>query len=1174
MASRTETATAQVLIDSTEAAWELENLKKKSKELKVEMDKAFKAGDKEGWMKAKKQFDEIEGSMKKVKNTGIDITRVMKNLNGTNLKDLLQAEKQINNELKGMTRGTAEYVAKSKQLQLVTAEVRKAKTEMTGLNAQSSGGFFGKLAGGFNKYFGVITAAIASFTGVAFSVKKAVDAFNEFEQSVANLSALTGLTGDDLKFLSDRAKELSVGMTESGVRITNSATDIVEGFKLMGSARPELLENKDALAQVTESALVLSAAAGIDMQSAVLAVAASMNQFNLKAEDSNTIINALAAGSLKGSAEVGDLTEAFSTVGTVAHYSNLTMEETVGVLETLAEKQLKGVEAGTQLKTSLIAMKAAGLGYQSGIFNMRDALVELKARMDAAAPGFERDSKLIEVFGKRNITVGTILTNSIDRFDYFAEAVKGSNTAIEQANVNTDTNAAKLAQAKNRAHEVAIELGEKLSPVMTALTGYGTKLLKVISAMIEGFIKYKGIIIPIVAAIAAYTAISYASIIADKIKVLWTDKIIKSLKALYVTMRANPWAALGAAIVGAISYLMLYDKGLSSLEETQKSINKAYGEAAAKTGEQKTTIEALVSIIQSENVSLENKKRALKALNDISPEYLGNLTLEQVKTGNAKAAIDSYLVSLDKKMKQEALLDLMKSKRSRLEDIMVTRGDEQELSLWETFQSKVFGVFKGAEAQKEIEDFYKLSKNLKEFNDLSTSLDKLGEEYKKLISDNPDLVIPLVADPNAGKGENNTENEAEKQKKAADDKLKKIQEITRKYNQQFFEDKLSENEKENELIKQKYDKELESVGINEQNIAVIKAKGWANINETEKAMWAAYDANREAMHAEIEAKEKEHQDKLEQAKLAAQEEIWQATLDGEEAEMVSAMQKYDKLFQLAYENGVDTTQLRELMDKEMALIHQKYLDQEVAKTQEAEKKKQDLRKTYLGAYIDIQNTLSGFVSSMKEDELADAEGNEKKQKAIKKKYADVEMAINISKILSETALAIMGAYTAYASIPGGRIISAVMAGVLGGVGIAQVGLAIKERNRIKSMAVGGPTGDGFGVPDETGFKVAGKVHQDEYVIPAWLRKNPQVAAYENIIEAMRVNRTGYAAGGAASSTNTVTPPQIVTMTDPQLLAVMMEVSKKLDNPTRAKVVYSDFENMGAKVADAKSNFES
>lgn len=1202
--------TASVYINDEQAKQALENLERKAKDLRKAMTEAGKLNDLSGYNKLKKELSDVEKEMKQIKKETFDVQKVLKNLNGTNLRDLQRAQMQITAELKKMERGTAEYVAKSKQLQLVTAEVRKAKTEMTGLNAQSSGGFFGKLAGGFNKYFGVITAAIASFTGVAFSIKKAVDAFNEFEQSVANLSALTGLTGDDLKFLSDRAKELSVGMTESGVRITNSATDIVEGFKLMGSARPELLENKDALAKVTEAALVLSAAAGIDMQSAVTATAASMNQFNLTAEDSNMIINSLAAGSLKGSSEIADLTESFKNVGTVAYYSNLTMEDTVAVLETLAEKQLKGEEAGTQLKTSLIAMKAAGLGYQSGVFNMRDALVELKAKMDAAAPGFERDSKLIEVFGKRNITVGTILTNNIERFDYFSQAVRGTNTAIEQANVNTNTNAAKLAQAKNRAHEVAIELGEKLAPAMTAFTGFGTKLLKVIAAVVDVFIKYKAVLIPVAAAIAAYTIVITTVTIAKKAYAFAVKMATAETKIFNQTLKSNIFGLIAAGIAAAVAAILEFvsaQRTLTQYEEKLQTIRKDALEASKQnilqTKQQQIEAKALFSSLKNENTQQSDKLVIIDKINKmLKNEHIPMLINEKTSVNDITKAekllnasmldnmkLRANQIQLEAKMKlgSEALLSADRAENERMIAALVAKSVASEEKLdgirktVRDYQSDIFGesntkgfvqawsdILQDAVAAGDIEmsDYLdeipiKLAKKRDEFK---KTAEDYGKQAEKFIVKTPP--IEEIVPPGSGNGSGD-----DKSIKDAEDKLKAIQAITAKYNQQFFNDALIESEKEVQLVKDKYDKEINDVGITEKVIADIKAKGWGNLNDTEKAMWAAYDANREAMHAEVEAKEKEHQDKLEQAKLAAQEEIYLATLDGEEAEMVSAMQKYDKLFELAYQNGVDTTKLKETMDKEMGLIHKKYLDEEVAKTKDAEEKKKALRRKYLEAAVDITTTLSNFVSSMKEDELADAEGNEKKQKEIKKKYADLEMGITIGKIIAQTALAAMTAYASYSSMPAVAIVMAAAAAAAGGLEIA---LAIKERNRIKSLAEGGDTGPGYDYTDHTGQRVAGVVHQNEYVIPTWLRKNPQVAAYENIIEAMRVSRTGYAAGGAATSTNTVSQPQIITMTDPQLLAVMMEVSKKLDNPTRAKVVYSDFENMEAKVSDARSNFGS
>jgi hypothetical protein len=51
--------------------------------------------------------------------------------------------------------------------------------------------------------------------------------------------------------------------------------------------------------------------------------------------------------------------------------------------------------------------------------------------------------------------------------------------------------------------------------------------------------------------------------------------------------------------------------------------------------------------------------------------------------------------------------------------------------------------------------------------------------------------------------------------------------------------------------------------------------------------------------------------------------------------------------------------------------------------------------------------------------------------------------------------------------------------------------------------------------DDSGFAVAGVVHEDEYVIPKWLRQDPQVAAFEEWVEAKRLR--GFYEGGRTSS---------------------------------------------------------
>jgi hypothetical protein len=108
--------------------------------------------------------------------------------------------------------------------------------------------------------------------------------FNDFDERLDNLSALTGLAGEDLTALGETAKKLSTTTLESGVRVTQSATEIVDAFTKVGSARPELLKNKDALVAVTQEAIILSNAAKIKLQPAIEGLTMVMNQYNVSAD--------------------------------------------------------------------------------------------------------------------------------------------------------------------------------------------------------------------------------------------------------------------------------------------------------------------------------------------------------------------------------------------------------------------------------------------------------------------------------------------------------------------------------------------------------------------------------------------------------------------------------------------------------------------------------------------------------------------------------------------------------------------------------------------------------------------------------------------------------------------------------------------------------------------------
>lgn len=177
------------------------------------------------------------------------------------------------------------------------------------------------------------------------------------------------------------------------------------------------------------------------------------------------------------------------------------------------------------------------------------------------------------------------------------------------------------------------------------------------------------------------------------------------------------------------------------------------------------------------------------------------------------------------------------------------------------------------------------------------------------------------------------------------------------------------------------------------------------------------------------------------------------------------------------------------------------------------------------------------VEAWKEKELALAGDNadeqtrieeeaEAKKLEISKKYADIDMAINIAKTIADGAVAAMKAFADLGPVAGG-----IMAGILAATTAAEVAVIIAQRNAIQNASASSAassadtsTGDvGFSEGGYTGpggrLEPAGIVHRGEYVVPQPQMRDPEVARMVASIEAKRRRTSskntlpGYAEGG-------------------------------------------------------------
>lgn len=270
---------------------------------------------------------------------------------------------------------------------------------------------------------GVIAGAFA-FHQIARGIRSVISANVDFEKSMSTLSSITGATGKDLEFYGEQAREI-------GKTTTLSASQAVEGFKLMGSARPELLKNRDALAAVTKEAVILAEASGLELPVATQALAKAMNQFQVPAEKASDVINTLAAGSKFGAEAIPGIADAIKVMGTSANQANISLEQSVAAIETLAEKGLSGSESGTQLRNVILKLQSEADHLNPKIVGLQTALENLgKENLSAA--------ELTKMFGLRNQQAAAILVENRDKLKQYTAQVSDTNTAYEQARINVD----------------------------------------------------------------------------------------------------------------------------------------------------------------------------------------------------------------------------------------------------------------------------------------------------------------------------------------------------------------------------------------------------------------------------------------------------------------------------------------------------------------------------------------------------------------------------------------------------------------------------------------------------------------------------------------------------------------------------------------------------------------
>jgi TP901 family phage tail tape measure protein len=381
-----------------------------------------------------------------------------------------------NNEIKisvvfakaGASKNVKEFTGTLQEMEQTTKKTGAAAGKSFEKTNKSALKSFGKA--------GLIGLAATASGAVVLGYNRMIDKGSEFQQQQADLSAITGIAGKDLERLGARSLQTSVKYGES-------ASNIIEANKLVASQLAEKIdfgtnEGLEQLQDISEQAIILQKAAGIDLSTAVNTLTTAVNQFNLPASETNRLINSIAAGSKFGAAEVAEQSAAYAEAGSVAASTNQSFEVLNATTQVLAANAIKGSKAGVSIRNVLLTLNNSAKLAENGVQGVDLQADGLAVTLGKLKPLLEDSAALEKLFGRESITAAQILIKNADSVATMTEKVTGGNVAMEQAEIQLNTYNG--AQAR-----LAAAIDAQLIPAFQEVDGIGVRTIDTITNLVQ-----------------------------------------------------------------------------------------------------------------------------------------------------------------------------------------------------------------------------------------------------------------------------------------------------------------------------------------------------------------------------------------------------------------------------------------------------------------------------------------------------------------------------------------------------------------------------------------------------------------------------------------------------------------------------------------------------------------
>ena len=220
-----------------------------------------------------------------------------------------------------------------------------------------------------------------------------------------------------------------------------------------------------------------------------------------------------------------------------------------------------------------------------------------------------------------------------------------------------------------------------------------------------------------------------------------------AILAVTTVIAANPFGAMAIALGAIVSTVVIASSRFSDLTNASKEYEAVTAKASQAIAKEKTELEKNLAVAKDEKASKESRKKAIENLNKLSPEYLGNITLENVYTKETTASVNKYNEALLTKAKIMAAQEKLVEVQKKLLDLQLGQSDAVKPSLWQNMKNAMLSygsstAFASATAKTMAEN---LGTEYSELDKLKNLLVAFLGENNALVTSNEEVATSINA---------------------------------------------------------------------------------------------------------------------------------------------------------------------------------------------------------------------------------------------------------------------------------------------------------------------------------------------------------------------------------------------------------------------------------------------